>query len=101
MMSDQATAAEEHPTSRDADIEDLARETGTPIALVHKLYRAEHAKLDQVARIKTYVPVLIRRHVKELLQTTHAGSLDASPRIEEEDAPEPRRRFLARLTEPA
>lgn len=80
-MSDQAIAAVEHSASRDSDIEDLARETGIPIALVHEIYRAEHAKLDRVARIKTYVPVLIRRHVKRLLQTHHADLLEASSRI--------------------
>ena len=100
-MSDQSTAAEEHASSRDSDIEDLARETGTPIALVHKIYRTEHAKLDQVARIKTYVPVLIRRHVKELLQTHHADLLDASSRMGEVDTAELRRRSLAGLNEPA
>jgi len=53
---------------RQSEIELLARETDTPIDIVHKIYTIERAKLDQVARIKTYVPVLIHRHVKELLQ---------------------------------
>jgi hypothetical protein len=71
-MRNQATDAREYRANRDSDIECLARETGTPIELVNKIYRAEHAKLDRVARIKTFMPVLIRRHVKELLQAQHA-----------------------------
>jgi hypothetical protein len=54
--------------SRESEIELLARETDTPVEIVHEIYNAEHAKLDQVARIKTYVSVLIHRHVKEILQ---------------------------------
>jgi uncharacterized protein YecT (DUF1311 family) len=71
-MSNQAIDAWEYQSNRDSDIECLARETDTPIALVNEIYRAEHAKLDRVARIKTFMPVLIRRHVKELLQAQHA-----------------------------
>jgi len=57
------------PTHFDSDIESLARETDMPVATVHEMYQVEHAKLDRVAKIKTYVPVLIRRRVKELLRT--------------------------------
>jgi hypothetical protein len=53
---------------RKSDIETLADETGMPVATVHEIYEIEHAKLDRVAKIKTYVPVLIRRRVKELLR---------------------------------
>jgi hypothetical protein len=63
-MSDQAANA-----SLESEIELLARETDTPVEIVHAIYNVEHAKLEQTARIKTYVPVLIHRHVKELLQT--------------------------------
>ena len=56
----------------ESDIELLARETDMPIETVHEIYSIEHAKLEQVARIKTYVPVLIRRRVKELLQNQRA-----------------------------
>jgi|SRR5258707_11332232 len=101
MMSNQAIAAEEYPTGGDSDIEGLARETGIAVALVHKVYRVEHAKLDRVARIKTYVPVLIRRRVKELLQRHRAVLLDASSRIGEVGTPDARRRSRAGLTEPA
>jgi hypothetical protein len=67
-MSDQAVNA-----SLESEIELLARETDTPVEIVHAIYNVEHAKLDQTARIKTYVPVLIHRHVKELLQTRRSS----------------------------
>jgi Protein of unknown function (DUF3562) len=51
-----------------SDIETLAHETNTPFATVFEIYTMEHAKLDQAAKIKTYVPLLARRRVKELLQ---------------------------------
>jgi Protein of unknown function (DUF3562) len=35
---------------------------------VAKIYTSERAKLERTARIKTYVPVLIHRHVKALLR---------------------------------
>jgi hypothetical protein len=54
---------------RESDIETLARETHMPVATVQEIYKIEHAKLDRVAKIKTFVPVLIRRRVKELLQS--------------------------------
>jgi hypothetical protein len=52
----------------DADIELLSRETQMPRALVATLYSAEFAKLERNARIKTYIPVLIQRHVRALLR---------------------------------
>jgi hypothetical protein len=61
-------------TSREAEVELLARETDMPIDTVNEIYDAEHAKLDQTARIKTYVPVLTRRHVKEVLQSLRASA---------------------------
>jgi Protein of unknown function (DUF3562) len=67
-MSDEAVNA-----SLESEIELLARETGTPVEIVHAIYNVEHAKLEQTARIKTYVPVLIHRHVKELLQTRRSS----------------------------
>jgi Protein of unknown function (DUF3562) len=51
-----------------SEIEGLARETDTPLDTVHRIYHVERAKLEQFARIKTYVPVLTRRRVKDLLQ---------------------------------
>jgi uncharacterized protein DUF3562 len=55
--------------AQEFDIETLARETDMPVATVHELYTIEHAKLDREAKIKTFVPVLLRRRVKELLQS--------------------------------
>jgi len=52
----------------DAEIKDLARETDTPVELVQDIYISERAKLEQTARIKTYVSVLIHRQVKALLR---------------------------------
>ena len=56
------------PVNANPDIELLARETDVPREVVAKLYISERAKLERTARIKTYVPVLIRRHVKALLR---------------------------------
>jgi len=67
-MSDQTTDSQDL-TDWESDMETLARETDTPVATVHEVYKIEHAKLDKVAKIKTFVPVIIRRRVKELLQT--------------------------------
>jgi hypothetical protein len=60
------------PADGESDIESLARETHTPVATVQEIYKSEHAKLDRVARIKTFIPVLIHRRVKELLQSRHS-----------------------------
>jgi Protein of unknown function (DUF3562) len=51
-----------------AEIESLAREADLPVALVQQIYVHERTKLEQTARIKIYLPVLIHRHVKELLR---------------------------------
>ncbi|MEO7207191.1 MAG: DUF3562 domain-containing protein [Steroidobacteraceae bacterium] len=56
------------PASSDTEIELLARETQMPRELVAKIYISERAKLERTARIKTYLPVLIHRHVKALLR---------------------------------
>jgi hypothetical protein len=56
------------PANANADIELLSRETQMPRELVETLYTAELAKLERNARIKTYIPVLIHRHVKALLR---------------------------------
>jgi len=68
-MSDQSVV---HPA--DAEIKSLARETDTPVELVQEIYSRERAKLEETARIKTYVPVLIHRHVKALLRERRASS---------------------------
>jgi Protein of unknown function (DUF3562) len=59
--------------SPDAEILTLARETDTPVELVQEIYASERAKLERTARIKTYVPVLARRHVKALLRERRAS----------------------------
>jgi hypothetical protein len=66
-MSAQPLESQIAPDS-ESDIESLARESDMPVATVQEIYKIEHAKLDQMAKIKTYVPVLIRRRVKELLR---------------------------------
>jgi hypothetical protein len=70
-MSDQSV---DSPANADAEIESLARETDMPVELVQEIYRTEHARLERTARIKTYVPVLIHRHVKALLREQRASS---------------------------
>jgi hypothetical protein len=71
-MSDESLAIGEQqfirPANADTEIELLAQETHLPRELVAKIYISERAKLERTARIKTYVPVLIHRHVKALLQ---------------------------------
>jgi hypothetical protein len=62
-----------NPTDQESDIETLAHETNLPVATVHKIYDVEHAKLDRVARIKTYIPILTRRRVKELLRSRRSN----------------------------
>jgi Protein of unknown function (DUF3562) len=77
-MKNRAPLRSEQPLNRatnaDAEIESLARETDMPVELVHEIYNAERAKLEETARIKTYVPVLVHRHVKALLREQRASS---------------------------
>jgi Protein of unknown function (DUF3562) len=74
-MKDESLAMSEQtfnrPANADTEIELLARETHMPLELVESLYTRERAKLERTARIKTYIPVLIHRHVKALLQGQH------------------------------
>jgi hypothetical protein len=74
-MSDESLAISEQqfirPANADTEIELLAQETHLPFELVAKIYTSERAKLEKTARIKTYVPVLIHRHVKALLREQH------------------------------
>ena len=78
-MKDESPAMSERTFNRpananaDTEIELLARETHMPRELVESLYTRERAKLERTARIKTYIPVLIHRHVKALLQEQHRG----------------------------
>jgi hypothetical protein len=61
----------DRPANADTEIEQLARETDVPRELVESLYASERARLERTARIKTYIPLLIHRHVKALLQERH------------------------------
>lgn len=74
-MNDESLAMSEQNFIRaanaDTEIELLARETQMPRELVATIYTKERAKLERTARIKTYVPVLIHRHVKALLREQH------------------------------
>jgi hypothetical protein len=56
------------PADAEAEIELLATETHTSRELVKIVYSSERAKLERTARIKTYIPVLVHRHVKALLR---------------------------------
>ena len=66
-MSDMTTNPNE-TTSQESELELLARQADMPVEIVHRIYDLERAKLEKAARIKTYVPVLAHRRVKELLQ---------------------------------
>lgn len=74
-MSDESLAMSEQKfmraASADTEIELLALETQMPRDIVEPLYTRERAKLERTARIKTYIPVLIHRHVKALLREQH------------------------------
>jgi hypothetical protein len=74
-MGNDATAMNHVPTNlaADAEVESLARETNTPVELVQEIYTLERAKLESTARIKTYVPVLVHRYVKDLLRDRRAS----------------------------
>jgi hypothetical protein len=56
------------PLDTATEIALLARETDSPLHVVEKIYASERARLERSARIKTYVPVLTHRHVKERLR---------------------------------
>ena len=60
------------PLDTAGEIESLARETNSPLHVVEKIYASERARLEKSARIKTYVPVLTHRHVKEQLRDRRA-----------------------------
>jgi hypothetical protein len=54
--------------ARESDIQSLALETDTPLDTVREIYRVEHDKLERSARVKTFIPVLAHRRVKDRLQ---------------------------------
>ena len=63
-----ADAGPDTGADTDAEIELLATETHMSRELVKIVYISERAKLERTARIKTYIPVLVHRHVKALLR---------------------------------
>ena len=52
-------------------IQDLSRESGLPEWEIGRIYEQELDKLRRTARVKDYLPVLIRRLVKENLRNQH------------------------------
>jgi Protein of unknown function (DUF3562) len=61
------------PPNNAMEIELLARETDSPLDVVERIYASERAKLEGSARIKTYIPVLTHRCVKDRLRELHAA----------------------------
>jgi Protein of unknown function (DUF3562) len=57
-----------------AIIEALAREAAAPVDEVGAMYRIEHAKLDAVARIKTFVTVIANARVRSALRRQQSGN---------------------------
>jgi uncharacterized protein DUF3562 len=55
------------PSGEDATIAALAEETRTDQAVVHSLYRAELAVLEEQASVKNFIGVIAARRVKERL----------------------------------
>jgi Protein of unknown function (DUF3562) len=53
------------------EIDLLVRKTRMPRELVAKLYTSARTKLEPAARIKTFLPLLIHRQVKDLLREQH------------------------------
>jgi hypothetical protein len=49
-------------------VDTIARETAAPAQLVKILYDEEIARLDAVARLKQFVPVLVIKRVKQRLR---------------------------------
>lgn len=71
-MSDQTGLSKDSAVQQRA-IEALALETDTPEETIKEIYYVEHAKLERVARIKTYVSVLAGRRVKLRLHETEGA----------------------------
>lgn len=58
-------------------IEMLARESDVPFETVEQIYVVESAKLECVARIQTYVPVLATRRVRMRLRARATDGTEA------------------------
>jgi len=55
-------------------IEILALETNRPIEDIQKIYTLERASLERTARVKTFIPILVNRRVKNILQSQRHGA---------------------------
>ena len=58
----------EHPSARKDVIEDLARQTSTPVQLVRDLYEEELTKLKASATVDNFVGVIATQRVKRRLR---------------------------------
>lgn len=58
----------EHPSARKDVIEDLARQTSTPVELVRDLYEEELTKLKASATVDNFVGVIATQRVKRRLR---------------------------------
>jgi len=54
-------------SKQDSTIQALAKQYATSESVIKELYEAELNKLQSNAQIKTFLPVLATRHVKESL----------------------------------
>jgi len=49
-------------------IEELAADSHSPVELVERLYRDELTILESQARIRVYLPLIVRRRVRDVLR---------------------------------
>jgi hypothetical protein len=56
-------------------IEILAREANRPPEDIQEIYRLERANLERSARVKTFIPVLVHRRVRNILHSQDNGLL--------------------------
>ena len=54
-------------------IEELAADSHSPIELVERLYQDELTVLEPHARIRVYLPLIVRRKVREALRRRQAA----------------------------
>lgn len=72
MNLDEARASLELADHRRA-IEILAREVDRPAEDIRRIYRLERANLERTARVKTFIPVLVHRRVKNIIRSQDYG----------------------------
>jgi hypothetical protein len=58
-------------------IEALAADSHAPIDFVEKLYRSECTNLEPNARIRLYLPVIVRRRVRDALSRQRQSVIPA------------------------